>query len=312
VGLVVYGDRQRGNYMNRLDQVSGMHYEGMCIRPPSEANSILLQATVGCSHNKCTFCGSYKDKRFRIKDNDIILSDILFASRYMRNHERVFIMDGDALIIPYPRLMWVLEMIREHLPWVRRVGLYANTKGIRMKGEEELIRLKEMGLGIIYMGIETGDDQTLEAVRKGADSQRVLDMGKKVTGAGIRLSVTVLLGIAGKKRSLIHANATGRLLSAIDPDYVGALTLMVIPGTPLADDISAGRFELPDNLGLLMELREMIASTDLTNGLFFSNHASNYLPVKARLPEGKEQTLDLIDRALQGKVGLRPEWMRAL
>ncbi|MFB0521929.1 MAG: radical SAM protein [Desulfatiglandales bacterium] len=289
-----------------------MHYEGMCIRPPSEANSLLLQATVGCSHNKCTFCGSYKDKRFRIKDNDVILSDILFASRYMRNQERVFIMDGDALIIPYPRLMWVLERIREHLPWVRRVGLYANTKGIRMKREEELIRLKEMGLGIIYMGIETGDDQTLEAVRKGADSQRALDMGKKVKGAGIRLSVTVLLGIAGKKRSLIHANATGKLLSAIDPDYVGALTLMVIPGTPLADDISAGRFELPDNLGLLMELREMIASTDLTNGLFFSNHASNYLPVKARLPEGKEQTLDLIDMAIQGKVGLRPEWMRAL
>lgn len=298
--------------MNRLDQVSGMHYEGMCIRPPSEANSILLQATVGCSHNKCTFCGSYKDKRFRIKDNDVILSDILFASRYMRNQERVFIMDGDALIIPYPRLMWVLERIREHLPWVRRVGLYANTKGIRMKREEELIRLKEMGLGIIYMGIETGDDQTLKAVRKGADSQRALDMGKKVKGAGIRLSVTVLLGIAGKKRSLIHANATGKLLSAIDPDYVGALTLMLIPGTPLADDISAGRFELPDNLGLLMELREMIASTDLTNGLFFSNHASNYLPVKARLPEGKEQTLDLIDMAIQGKVGLRPEWMRAL
>ncbi|MFB0532910.1 MAG: radical SAM protein [Desulfatiglandales bacterium] len=289
-----------------------MHYEGMCIRPPSEANSILLQATVGCSHNKCTFCGSYKDKRFRIKDNDVILSDILFASRYMRNQERVFIMDGDALIIPYPRLMWVLERIREHLPWVRRVGLYANTKGIRMKREEELIRLKEMGLGIIYMGIETGDDQTLKAVRKGADSQRALDMGKKVKGAGIRLSVTVLLGIAGKKRSLIHANATGKLLSAIDPDYVGALTLMLIPGTPLADDISAGRFELPDNLGLLMELREMIASTDLTNGLFFSNHASNYLPVKARLPEGKEQTLDLIDMAIQGKVGLRPEWMRAL
>ncbi len=298
--------------MDRIDKYGGMHYEGMCIRPPSEANSILLQATVGCSHNKCTFCGSYKDKRFRIKDNDIILSDILFASRYMQDQDRLFIMDGDALIIPYRRLTWILERIKEHLPWVKRVGVYANTKGIRMKSEEELIRLKEMGIGIIYMGIETGDDQTLEAIRKGAKAQRILDMGKKVKRTGIKLSVTVLLGIAGKERSLIHSKATGELLSAIDPDYIGALTLMIMPGTPLADDLSSGRFELPDNFGMLMELREMIAATNLTGGLFFSNHASNYLPVKARLPKEKKQTLDLIDMALQGKVELRPEWMRAL
>jgi len=298
--------------MKWMDEDVGMHYEGMCIRPPSEANSILLQATVGCSHNKCTFCGSYKDKRFRIKDNDIILSDILFASRYMQHKKRLFIMDGDALIIPYHRLTWIFDKIKEHLPWVTRVGIYANTKGIRMKSQEELIRLREMGLGIIYMGVETGDDQTLEAIRKGANAQRMLDMGNKVKQAGIKLSVTVLLGIAGKERSLIHANATGKLLSAIDPDYVGALTLMIMPGTPLANDLSAGRFELPDNYGLLMELREMIASTNLSRGLFFSNHASNYLPVKIRYPEGKEQALHLIDMAIQGKVGLRPEWMRAL
>jgi len=290
----------------------GMHYEGMCIRPPSEAHSILLQATVGCSHNKCSFCGSYKDKRFRIKDNDIILSDILFASRYMRDTKRLFIMDGDALIIPYRRLTWIFDTIKEHLPWVTRIGVYANTKGIKMKSQEELIHLREMGLGIIYMGIETGDDRTLAAIRKGADAQRIIDMGKKVKQAGIKLSVTVLLGIAGKERSLIHAKATGELLSAIDPDYVGALTLMIMPGTPLANDLSTGQFELPDNSGLLMELREMIASTHLSRGLFFSNHASNYLPVKIRYPEGKEQALHLIDMALQGKVSLRPEWMRAL
>ena len=298
--------------MNRAEQLEGMHYEGICIRPPSEAYSILLQATVGCSHNKCTFCGTYKDKRFRIKDDDVILNDILFASRHMRNQDRFFIMDGDALIIPFPRLVWILEMIKEHLPWVKRVGAYANTKGIKMKSEEELLKLNEMGLGILYMGVESGDDQTLEAVRKGADSQRMLAMGKKVMEAGIKLSVTVLLGIAGRERSLVHAQATGELLSAMDPDYVGALTLMVIPGTPLADEMAAGRFELPDNLGLLTELREMIASTDLSRGLFFSNHASNYLPVKVRYPRGKQQALDQIDMALQGRVGLRPEWMRAL
>jgi len=298
--------------MNHTNTDEGMHYEGMCIRPPSEAYSILLQASVGCSHNKCTFCGTYKDKRFRIKDDDTILSDILYASRHMRNQDRLFIMDGDALIIPYRRLVWILERIREHLPWVKRVGAYANTKGIKMKSEEELLRLKELGLGILYMGIETGDDETLKAVRKGADSQRMLAMGKKVMAAGIKLSVTVLLGIAGKERSLIHARATGELLTLLDPDYVGALTVMVIRGTPLADEMLAGRFELPDNYGLLAELREMIASTDLTKGLFFSNHASNYLPIKVRYPRGKQQAVDVIDLALQGRVDLRPEWMRAL
>ena len=298
--------------MNHTNTDEGMHYEGMCIRPPSEAYSILLQASVGCSHNKCTFCGTYKDKRFRIKDDDTILSDILYASRHMRNQDRLFIMDGDALIIPYRRLVWILERIREHLPWVKRVGAYANTKGIKMKSEEELLRLKELGLGILYMGIETGDDETLKAVRKGADSQRMLAMGKKVMAAGIKLSVTVLLGIAGKQRSLIHARATGELLTLLDPDYVGALTVMVIRGTPLADEMLAGRFELPDNYGLLAELREMIASTDLTKGLFFSNHASNYLPIKVRYPRGKQQAVDVIDLALQGRVDLRPEWMRAL
>jgi len=290
----------------------GMHYEGTCIRPPSEANSILLQATVGCSHNKCTFCGTYKEKRFRIKDNDVILSDILYASRYMKHLDRLFIMDGDALIIPYPRLKWILEMVREHLPQVRRVGVYANSKGIRLKSEEELRELRDLGLGIGYFGVETGDDQTLEAIRKGANAQRLLDMGLKVKRAGIQLSVTVLLGIAGAERSLIHAKATGELLSAMDPDYVGALTLMIIPGTPLEDDLAAGRFQLPDNEGMLRELREMIASTGLSRGLFFSNHASNYLPVKVRYPQGKEQALHLIDMALEGKVGLRPEWLRAL
>jgi radical SAM superfamily enzyme YgiQ (UPF0313 family) len=298
--------------MTFSDTYEGMHYEGMCIRPPSEANSILLQATVGCSHNKCTFCGTYKGERFRIKDNDIILSDILYASRYMKHVDRLFIMDGDALIIPYMRLRWILEMIREHLPQVRRVGVYANSKGIKLKSEDELRELRDLGLGIVYYGVETGDDKTLEAIRKGANAQRLLDMGLKVKKAGIQLSVTVLLGIAGAERSLIHARATGKLLSAMDPDYVGALTLMIIHGTPLAEDLAAGRFQIPDNEGLLKELREMIAFTSLSSGLFFSNHASNYLPVKVRYPEGKEQALNLIDMALEGKIGLRPEWLRAL
>ena len=290
----------------------GMHYEGNCIRPPSEAYSILLQVTVGCSHNKCTFCGTYKDKRFRIKEDRIILSDILFASKYMKRQDRVFLMDGDALIIPQKRLMWILDRIREHLPWVRRVGAYANAKSIRMKSMEELIQLRENGLGILYLGVETGDAGLLKEIRKGTSAENLISMGRKVRKAGIKLSVTVLLGIAGMERSLEHARATGELLSAMDPNYVGALTVMLIPGTPLHEDFTSGKFELPDERGLLMELREMIAHTNLSRGLFFSNHASNYLPVKARLPKGKQQALDQIDGALRGEIGLRPEWMRAL
>ena len=290
----------------------GMHYEGNCIRPPSEAYSILLQVTLGCSHNKCTFCGTYKDKRFTIKDDETILSDILFASKTMRRQDRVFLMDGDALIIPQKRLMWILDRIREHLPWVKRVGAYANAKGIRMKSLEELIALRENGLGILYLGVETGDDRLLQEIHKGASAETLIAMGRKVKEAGIKLSVTVLLGIGGTDRSLEHARATGKLLSAMDPDYVGALSLMLVPGTPLYEAYRRGEFRLPDQEGLLRELREMLAHTDLSRGLFFSNHASNYLPIKARLPRGKQEALDLIDSALRGEVGLRPEWMRAL
>ena len=298
--------------MDYATESEGMHYEGNCIRPPSEARSILLQVTLGCSHNKCTFCGTYSDKRFTIKNDDIILSDILFASKMMKQQDRVFLMDGDALIIPQKRLMWILDRIREHLPWVKRVGAYANAKSLRMKSLDDLIELRENGLGILYLGVESGDDEIRKKIRKGSTAGQVITLGKKVREAGVKLSVTVLLGVAGKGRSLEHARATGKLLSAMDPNYVGALTVMVVPGTPLYEDYREGIFQLPDEREFLLELREMIAQTHLSRGLFFSNHASNYLPVRARLPKGKQEALDLIDSALRGDVGLKPEWMRAL
>lgn len=298
--------------MDCVTESEEMHYEGRCIRPPSEAYSILLQATLGCSHNKCAFCGTYKDKRFAIKDDRIILGDILFASRRMRRQDRVFLMDGDALVIPQKRLMWILDRIKEHLPWVKRVGSYANAKSIGMKSPEDLAALRRNGLGILYLGVESGDEETLRRVRKGTTAENLVKMGRKVRDAGMKLSVTVLLGIGGAERSLEHARATGEVLSAMDPNYVGALTVMLIPGTPLHEDCLQGRFRLPDERQSLLELREMIARTDLSRGLFFSNHASNYLPVRARLPKGKQEALDLIDSALDGKIALKPEWMRAL
>ncbi len=289
-----------------------MHYEGNIIRPPSEANSILLQVTVSCSHNKCTFCSAYAGKRFTIKKDNIIFEDIEFAAKYCKNQSRLFICDGDALIIPQRRLVPILERIRQQLPWVERVGLYANTKSIRMKSEQELEELRKLGLKIAYMGLETGDDVTLKQISKGADANRMIEMGRKIRRAGIKLSITVLLGLAGRERSNIHAVETGRVLSAIDPEYVGALSLMLIPGTSMHRDFENGNFELITPDEMLKELAAMIATTNLTSGLFHANHASNYLPIRAHLPGDREKTLALIAHALEGKVNLTPEYLRAL
>ena len=289
-----------------------MHYEGNIIRPPSEAASVLLQATVGCSHNKCSFCGVYKGERFKIKPDDIIMADIEYASKHFKNQRRLFICDGDALIIPQKRLIPILLEIKKKLPWISRIGMYANTKGLRMKTPNELAELADLGVGILYMGLETGDDVTLNAINKGATQKTMIEMGKKAKESGIKLSITVLLGIAGKERSYIHAEETGKTLSAIDPDFVGALSLMLLPNTPLYDDFETGRFYLLNAMEMLLELREMFYHTHLTRGMFHANHASNYLPIKAVLPKDRERILSLIDSALAGEVNLKPEWMRAL
>ena len=289
-----------------------MHYEGMMIRPPSEANSILLQVTLGCSHNKCTFCGTFREKRFNIKKDDIIFQDIEFAKTHCQRQDRLFICDGDALIVPQKRLVNILERIKERLPWVKRVGLYANTKGIAMKSDEQLKELRDLGVKIVYMGLESGDDIILKEIKKGADSSKMIKMGKRVRQAGIQLSITVLNGLGGRKSSKSHALETGRVLSAIDPEFVGALSLMLVPGTELFEQHEKGEFELINPEEMLEELRLMIASTHLSNGLFHANHASNYLPIRAKLPEEKEKTLELISQALKGKMALKPEHMRAL
>ncbi len=289
-----------------------MHYEGNIIRPPSEANSILLQVTVGCSRNKCTFCGAYKGKRFYIKSDEIIMEDIAFAANYCKRQRRVFLCDGDALIVPQKKLLKILAEIKKQIPWITRVGAYANAKSLKLKTLEDLKELKANGLSIVYMGLETGDDVTLKKINKGATSKIMIQMGKKAKQAGIKLSLTVLMGVAGRKRSRIHAEATGRVLSSIDPEYVGALSLMLIPGTPMYKDYESGIFSLPGPYELLEELKIMFENTELSRGLFYANHASNYLPIKARLPKDKDATIKLINKALSGEIPLKPEFMRAL
>ncbi|MBU2549176.1 MAG: radical SAM protein [Proteobacteria bacterium] len=290
----------------------GFDYQGHLIRPPSEAYSILIQFTTGCSHNKCTFCAAYKTKRFSIKPEETLLRDLAFARRYCRRQDKLFLMDGDALIVPQKKLTWLLDEIRSQLPWVQRVGAYANHKSIKMKSDRDLSELRDKGLGILYYGVESGDDETLRRIRKGTNAENLTLQGRRAVEAGFDVSATVLLGIAGRERGLEHARATGEVLSRIDPRYVGALTTMVVPGTALADEQASGEWTLPEPLEMLAELREMVRTTRLSDGLFSSNHASNYLPLRIRYPEGQADALRVIDAALEGQIGLKPEWLRAL
>ena len=289
-----------------------MHYEGNIIRPPSEAFSIILQVTVGCSHNKCTFCGTYKEEPFRIKEDAIIREDIEFASQYCRRQKKVFLADGDVLILPYHRLERLFLQIRNRLPWVKRISLYGNTKSIRSKSLEELRQLKKLGLNRVYMGLESGHDQVLATVKKGYNSEAMIEAAAKVKAAGLFLSVTVLLGLAGKELSREHAVATGKVLSRMEPDHIGALTLMLLSNTSLYAEAEKGTFILPDQISLLKELHDMLANIDVTKTLFYSNHASNYLPLECRLPRHKEKALDLIRKAIAGQISLKPEYLRAL
>lgn len=289
-----------------------MDHQGMIIRPPSEAGSILLQVTLGCSHGRCAFCGAYQGKRFAIKPRETVLGDILYAARRCADQRRVFLCDGDAMILPQARLTEILSLIREHLPWVTRVGTYANAKSLKRKTDAELEELRGLGLGIVYMGLESGDDETLRAMGKNGDAAFIVEQGRRAGAAGFKLNVTVINGLGGTERSEIHAEETARALTRMDPDQVGALSLMLVPGTPLYERAEHGEFELPDARGILLELRAMLAGTDLTRGLFLANHASNYLPLKVRLPSGKAEALARIDQALAGRTPLRAESTRRL
>ena len=290
-----------------------MDYEGFIIRPPSEAYSLLLQVTVGCSHNKCTFCGTYRQKKFRIKSLEQIKKDLREASHY-ENVEKVFLCDGDALIIPQPRLEEILELINLNLPNIERIGTYANAKSVLRKSVDELNKLRELGLKIIYLGVETGNAELLQKIHKGVTYEQMVEAAHRVKEAGIVLSVTVLLGLGGIEKSIEHAMDTAKILTDMDPDYAGALTVMFVPETELYEDYLAGRFVLPDQFGFIRELYLMIANSNFTNCYFTSNHASNYLPVKAYLPREKEKILKMISSVIEAKdlSQIRPEYLRGL
>jgi radical SAM superfamily enzyme YgiQ (UPF0313 family) len=290
-----------------------MKYEGMIYRPPSEADSLILQVAVGCSYNRCTFCHSFQGKSFRIKSFDEIKEDIDEAAGY-GTIPRVFLADGDALIIPQPDLVRILNYLKLKIRGLERVGIYANAGDILKKSTEELKELKSLGLGIIYLGLESGNPEVLKRIKKNASAGQMIRAAKRVREAGILLSVTVLLGIGGVELSQAHAEDTGKVLSQMDPEYVGALSLMVVPGTPIHEELRTGKLVLPNPFELIRELGTMIANCQFTNCFFASNHASNYLPLRIRMPREKEKALQLIREVLQRKDPdlLRPEYMRAL
>jgi len=291
-----------------------MRYEGMIFRPPSEANSLILQVTVGCSYNRCTFCGAYREKSFRVKSFDEVKNDIDEVSLYGTPIPRVFLADGDALILPEKELVQILDYLKLKLNGLERIGTYANAREILKKDREELQHLKELGLGMIYLGLESGDPKVLQRIKKNATVDQMIHAAAKVREAGILLSVTVLLGIGGVEGSQRHAEDTGTVLSKMDPDFVGALSLMVVPGTPIERELQTGQWALPTPFGLIEELQTMITHCEFSHCFFASNHASNYLPLKIQMPEQKEEALRRIREVLQRKDPrlLRPEYLRAL
>ena len=290
-----------------------MRYEGKLYRPPSEADAYILQATIGCSWNACTYCDMYRDKSFRVRDLHPTLGDIALARQvHGAGVAKVFVADGDALAMPTDHWLRVLHALSEAFPHLRRVSCYATAANVLTKSPDDLRTLREAGLSRLYIGPESGDDLTLKRIAKGATHDDHVQAAAKAHEAGMELSVIALLGAGGTERSQAHAEGTAELVTAMDPAFFAALTLTVIPDTPQAKLQARGRFELPSVPEMLGELRTIIALARPTSALFRTNHASNYLPLAGRLPDDRERLVRTIDLALDQAIPLRPEWMRAL
>jgi radical SAM superfamily enzyme YgiQ (UPF0313 family) len=288
-------------------------YEGAVFRPPSEARSLILQATIGCSHNRCTFCVTYLDKEFRIKTFEEIEKDVKAVLPYYRETKRIFLADGNALVMPTDDLVKVLDLLRDNFPELERVGIYACPQDILKKSVSDLEKLKNSGLGIIYIGLESGSDEILRKIKKGAKSKHMIEAASKVKEAGITLSVIFILGLGGKKNSEEHAVKTAEVLNKMDPDYIGALTLMAIKGTEIFEEVQSGDLELLEPREIFEEVRIIVKNLGLSKCVFRANHASNYLPIGGTLPEDKQEILNKLEKILQSdEVSFKPEWLRAL
>ncbi len=301
-------------------------------RPPSEARSYFLPLTQGCSNNTCAFC-RYNGSQLQVRDVEEVKAEIDALDLYLRegvclpdihpvvyqvaSHlatKRVFLQDGDALVYPYPKLVEVLQYLNNKFPWLEKIATYATPQDLLRRSVEELKVLKELKLDIVYVGPESGDDEVLKHVNKGVTHDEIVEGTRKAKEAGITLSVTVLLGLGGVAGSEKHARETARILTEIDPEYAGALTLTLVPGTPLYEESCQGGFELISPLQSLNELKIMIENADFTHCFFSSMHASNYLAVRGVLPQDKATMLGQLNQVLktEDESLLRPEFMRGL
>ena len=290
-----------------------MRYEGMVYRPPSEAYSLIVQVTIGCSHNKCTFCSMYKEKQFRVRKVEEVLEDLRWARTAYRRVDRIFLADGDALVLTNPKLMVILDEIRRLFPECTRVGVYARAKDILRKTPEELAQLRDAGIKIVYVGCESGSDLVLTQIHKGETAAELIDAVRRAEDAGIAASVTFISGLAGPEGWQEHAVETGKMISAMEPSYASLLTLMAEPAAPLYDEIQSGRFQLLSPAQVLDETELLVRNIDVSRKCVFrSNHASNYLSLKGDLPRDKESMLAQIAYARKNLSTLRPEYFRAL
>lgn len=292
-----------------------IQYEGSIWRPPSEARSLILQASIGCSHNSCIFCVSYKQKRYRIRGAEGIQGDLEgLSEQYKSTVRRVFLADGNALAIPTNEIVKILQLLHDELPNLERVGIYGYAKDVRDKTSKDLQVIKNAGLRIIYLGLETGDDELLRWAGKGIDSNENISACLKIRDAGIALSLTIILGLGGLEKSENHAKRTAEVLNRIDPEYIGALTLMTPPGTRIFDMVSTGEFVPMKPIEILIELKMLVENLSLTNCMFRTNHASNYLALGGNLPEDKMKILASLNKAIESgdESILRPSYARGL
>lgn len=290
----------------------GKIHEGILIRPPSERNSFLLQVTHGCSHNKCSFCLTYKFVKFKKRSIRDITEDILLASRLNPSIRRVFLCDGNSMCLSTEELLEILDTLNRCFPKLERVGTYANASDILSKTDNDLVALKEKKLGIAYVGLESGNDEILKRMRKGATCEEMVQAVVRAQACGIEMSVIVLLGLGSTEMSNQHAIDTARAVSKMNPRYLSALTLMLLPGTPLYGEYLRGSFKLMDPISILDELYIMIDNMEAENCIFRTNHASNYLPIGGTLSRDKMKLLEMIETAKEYREILRPESHRAL
>jgi radical SAM superfamily enzyme YgiQ (UPF0313 family) len=291
----------------------GVRYEGQVYRPPSEADAYILQATLGCSWNACVYCDMYRDKRFAIRTLSETLADIDSAqARFGQRVRKLFVADGDALILPLDHWLPILSAAQRAFPTLERVSCYAMARNILDKSPEELTKLRSAGLTRLYIGPESGDDTTLKRIAKGSSFAEHVAAAHKAHAAGMQLSVIVMLGVGGSERSAEHAERTAELVTAMDPEFLAALTTTVVPGTPLEQLVRKQRFTLPGVEQMFRELRVIVEHARPTQALFRTNHASNYLPLAGSLPADRGRILASIDLALAGQLPLRPEWSRGL